>query len=133
MKSQDHPRPALAAAFQTDVVLVDPASLLLQRVPEQPHGPFHFVTGPPPVLAGEREQRKDFDSALAADSDNIAHGIGAGAMSGDPGQPPPPCPTPAPIHDDCHMSRKASPVRTSASLLIEIRDFRTGFDVRERS
>ena len=100
--------PAIAYDLQPDVVIVERPGLLVERRDEQAHEPLHLVGGSLPVLAGEREQGKDLDRVLAARLDDFPGRVDPGAMPGEPGQPTPPGPAAASVHDDCHVAGPVS-------------------------
>src|SRR5690606_42014203 len=94
---------------QTDAVLVEFAGFPTQGRQEQLHQRAHLVGGPLPVLAGEGEQCKDFDTGLGTHLDHGPNRIDTGLVSSHARQETPLCPAVVAIHDDCHMAGYVPP------------------------
>ena len=78
----------------------------LERAEEQLHQRADFLFGPPPVLAGEREQGQCLDAGFEAEVDADVHRAGAGAMA-DHARPATPLrPAAVAVHDDCDVPRQ---------------------------
>jgi hypothetical protein len=93
---------------QPDAVLVQLRDLLLERAEKELHQDVHFVGGPAPVLAGEREQRQVLDAALDRRADDRPHGLDALAVPGHARQQPLLGPAAVAVHDDRDVPRNAA-------------------------
>src|SRR5207253_2099913 len=67
----------------------------------------HLLLRPAPVLAREREEREEFDAALAACLDGLAHGFNTLAVAGDARQEALLRPAAVAVHDDRDVPRHA--------------------------
>ncbi len=94
-----------ADIFQADVVLVKRGDLGLEVAAQQAHQKINFTSWSLlPVLFGKRVKRKSGNADAGSGLDRVAHGLNAGAMSGDPRHVAPLGPAPVAVHDDGDVS-----------------------------